>query len=323
MQYKGDNPADCIEIGSIGPCSQGTCGMTGMSELNGDVVVVYTYTYGCKNTMTLTLTKGQDPAPGQVTSNECSYTASWAVLGTATCRSYVGTAACESEFLCMCLPPRRRALCMGIFAAGHNRANSRACAPSSNSASASICPELGPLANLTGPALIVVLVALCLSLVFPCCVLGIAWGTCIASKRVQGRSPTGVAWGFCCLFFFLSLVGGFFLPFVYYICSTVMIFPFCLGSDIFYTAPTTPTVVHTPGSPAVGVSHLKYVHNPFALCFARAHNCSSFRSDPCVLVHRAQSNIQAPLLGQPNPAPQFLSPQQAAVRYTRSGRRIG
>ena len=44
----------------------------------GGVVVTYTYTYGCKNTFTLTMTSGSDPAPGQVTSNECSYTATWA-----------------------------------------------------------------------------------------------------------------------------------------------------------------------------------------------------------------------------------------------------
>ena len=78
VKYKGDNPADCIEIGSIGPCSQGECGMTGAPGAGGGVVVTYTYTYGCKNTFTLTMTSGSDPAPGQVTSNECSYTATWA-----------------------------------------------------------------------------------------------------------------------------------------------------------------------------------------------------------------------------------------------------
>jgi hypothetical protein len=80
VKYKGDNPADCIEIGSIGPCSQGECGMTGAPGAGGGVVVTYTYTYGCKNTFTLTMTPGNAPAPGQVTSNECSYTASWAGL---------------------------------------------------------------------------------------------------------------------------------------------------------------------------------------------------------------------------------------------------
>lgn len=81
LQFKNDNPADCIEIGSIGPCSQGQCGMTGTALPNGDgVEIVYTYTYGCKNTFTLTMTEGSATAPGQVTSNECSYTAKWAGL---------------------------------------------------------------------------------------------------------------------------------------------------------------------------------------------------------------------------------------------------
>jgi hypothetical protein len=79
-QYKSDNQADCIEIGSIGPCSQGECGMTGSAQPGGGVEIVYTYTYGCKNTFSLTLTPGAAPAPGQVTSNECSYTATWAGL---------------------------------------------------------------------------------------------------------------------------------------------------------------------------------------------------------------------------------------------------
>jgi hypothetical protein len=77
-QYKGDNPADCIEIGSVGPCSQGECGMEATAGKSGAVKVVYTYTYGCKNTFTLSMSPGVAPAPGQVTSNECSYTASWA-----------------------------------------------------------------------------------------------------------------------------------------------------------------------------------------------------------------------------------------------------
>lgn len=55
--------------------------MTGTAGIHGGVTVMYTYTYGCKNTFTLTMTKGHDEAPGQVTSNECSYTASWAGLG--------------------------------------------------------------------------------------------------------------------------------------------------------------------------------------------------------------------------------------------------
>ena len=80
VKYKADNPADCIEIGSIGPCSQGECGMTGEKNADG-VTVKYTYTYGCKNTFTLTMTEGSATAPGQVTSNECSYSASWRGLG--------------------------------------------------------------------------------------------------------------------------------------------------------------------------------------------------------------------------------------------------
>ena len=55
--------------------------MTGAPRAGGGVVVTYTYTYGCKNTMTLTMTPGNDSAPGQVTSNECSYVTSWAGIG--------------------------------------------------------------------------------------------------------------------------------------------------------------------------------------------------------------------------------------------------
>ena len=54
--------------------------MTATATPTGGVTVVYTYTYGCKNTFTLTMAPGADPAPGQVTSNECSYTATWAGL---------------------------------------------------------------------------------------------------------------------------------------------------------------------------------------------------------------------------------------------------
>ena len=80
VKYKDDNPTDCIAIGSIGPCTQGECGMTGAPASGGGVVVTYTYTYGRKNTFTLTITPGNASAPGQVTSNECTYTASWAGL---------------------------------------------------------------------------------------------------------------------------------------------------------------------------------------------------------------------------------------------------
>lgn len=55
--------------------------MSGAAQPDGSLQIVYTYTYGCKNTFTLTMTKGADPNPGQVTSNECSYTAEWAALG--------------------------------------------------------------------------------------------------------------------------------------------------------------------------------------------------------------------------------------------------
>lgn len=79
VKYKANNPADCIEIGSIGPCSQGVCGMEGAKTANG-VTVTYTYTYGCKNTFAMSLTAGSDPAPGTVTSNECAYSVAWAGL---------------------------------------------------------------------------------------------------------------------------------------------------------------------------------------------------------------------------------------------------
>ena len=43
-----------------------------------ELQVTYVYTYGCKNTFQITFTPGSDEAPGQVTSNECSYSTSWA-----------------------------------------------------------------------------------------------------------------------------------------------------------------------------------------------------------------------------------------------------
>ncbi len=76
VKYKADNPADCIEIGSIGPCSQGECGMTGTAQPNG-VQITYTYTYGCQNTFTLDITSGTDSEPGQINSDECSYSGQW------------------------------------------------------------------------------------------------------------------------------------------------------------------------------------------------------------------------------------------------------
>eukprot|EP01051_Picozoa_sp_SAG22_P000466 SAG22_NODE_13_length_33548_cov_57.167773_18_plen_2478_part_00 len=72
VKYKANNPADCIEIGSVGPCSQGACGMAGASTSAG-VTVTYTYTYGCKNTFSLTLSDTV-VSPVGVVSNECTYT---------------------------------------------------------------------------------------------------------------------------------------------------------------------------------------------------------------------------------------------------------
>ena len=82
VKYKANNPADCIEIGSVGPCpqGQGLCGMAG-AKTSAGVTVTYTYTNGCKNTFTLSLTPGSDAEPGVVTSNECAYTVTWAGLG--------------------------------------------------------------------------------------------------------------------------------------------------------------------------------------------------------------------------------------------------
>ena len=80
--------------------------MTATADGSGGVVVVYTYTYGCKNTFTLTLTEGDDTMPGQVTSNECSYSASWRGLGKAdTCAAYLGAPVCDSTCLCVLPPP--------------------------------------------------------------------------------------------------------------------------------------------------------------------------------------------------------------------------
>lgn len=71
----------------------GSKGVTVHGAPGAGVTVVYTYTYGCKNTFTLTLTPGSDPAPGQVTSNECSYTATWAGLAAGA-----AAASCDPSF---------------------------------------------------------------------------------------------------------------------------------------------------------------------------------------------------------------------------------
>ena len=69
-----------MQIGSVGPCTQGQCGMMGKKTAKG-VDVTYIYTYGCENTFTISLTGGSDKGPGPVTSNECTYTTSWATAG--------------------------------------------------------------------------------------------------------------------------------------------------------------------------------------------------------------------------------------------------
>ena len=88
--------------------------MTGSKAAGGGVTVVYTYTYGCKNTFTLTLTPGSDPAPGQVTSNECSYTATWAGLAAgaaaASCDPWLAYASSDTRpfLLRRCVQPACR-----------------------------------------------------------------------------------------------------------------------------------------------------------------------------------------------------------------------
>ena len=65
VKYNADNPADCIEIGGTGPCSQGECGMFGTAHTGGgdtELQVTYVYTYGCKNTFQITLTPRSAPA---------------------------------------------------------------------------------------------------------------------------------------------------------------------------------------------------------------------------------------------------------------------
>lgn len=80
-RYKADNPADCIQIGSIGPCtSGGDCSMKG-KKVGTDLQVSFTYTYGCTNTFILTLKPGNaGNKPSQVTSSECSYSVTWDML---------------------------------------------------------------------------------------------------------------------------------------------------------------------------------------------------------------------------------------------------
>eukprot|EP01043_Picozoa_sp_COSAG02_P054344 COSAG02_NODE_6139_length_3774_cov_41.138136_3_plen_672_part_01 len=91
VKYKGTDPANCIEIGSVGSCPRTPyisnnrsreCGMFGRrSEANGSrLTVTFVYDYGCVNTFTIELLQGSDENPGQVTSNECTYTTSWAAL---------------------------------------------------------------------------------------------------------------------------------------------------------------------------------------------------------------------------------------------------
>ena len=51
VKYNASNPAFCLEVGSVGPCAQGQCGMAGKKTATG-VDITYTYTYGCENTFT-------------------------------------------------------------------------------------------------------------------------------------------------------------------------------------------------------------------------------------------------------------------------------
>ena len=86
VKYKVNQPSDCIEVGSIGPCAgmtPGQCGMTGTADGAGGVTVTYRYTYGCKNTFVMSMTHEWDSAPSAVSGGEfCKYKTSWAGLHT-------------------------------------------------------------------------------------------------------------------------------------------------------------------------------------------------------------------------------------------------
>ena len=99
VKYMANNPHDCIQIGSVGPCSQGAWGMAGAKTATG-VTVTYMYTYGCRNTFALSLTPGSDAAPGVVSSNECAYNAAWAVLKSQN--ASVEQKGCTSHGDCKC-----------------------------------------------------------------------------------------------------------------------------------------------------------------------------------------------------------------------------
>ena len=83
VMYESDNPSNCLEVGSIGPCPTGSeCGMTA-SKTNSGVNVTYTYDQGCRNTLTMDITHGSaDSQLGPATQNGCSYSVvrPWAVL---------------------------------------------------------------------------------------------------------------------------------------------------------------------------------------------------------------------------------------------------
>ena len=82
VKYKAQDPSDCTQIGSFGPCTgvNAKCGMTGVKTATG-VNVTYAYEYGVTFTFTLLLTSGSAATPGAVvTSNEMDYWAPWAGL---------------------------------------------------------------------------------------------------------------------------------------------------------------------------------------------------------------------------------------------------
>lgn len=98
LKVEQSTDALCSQIGSVGPCSSGaTCGMTGEVKDNA-LLVNFQYFYGnTKSIVTLTLTKGDEPTPGKISSNTApgaggvsTYSASWPCLKTAPASGFLG-----------------------------------------------------------------------------------------------------------------------------------------------------------------------------------------------------------------------------------------
>ena len=89
LRFKPDEPDDCVQVGSVGPCfDDGPCGMFGTFDLGAGpedekLMLEYRYPFGCNNTFAVELTKGEEPRPTsavQATEAGCDYHLKWPSL---------------------------------------------------------------------------------------------------------------------------------------------------------------------------------------------------------------------------------------------------